>query len=510
MLTMTDLFCGGGGSSSGAKRIPGVRIRMAANHLPLAVKTHNTNHPEADHDCADISQVDPRRYPTTDILWASPECTNHSQAKGKSRKNRTKEQDDAEERSRATMWDVIRFTEHHRYKAIIVENVVEAACWEPFQAWLMAMRALGYEHQIVFLNSAHAQAGGLPAAQSRDRIYIVFHRKGDRKPDVERWTSPTGTCADCGHKGPLVRSWKKRTQAWPLEQWGKYGAKMGQYVWRCAKCTRVTEPHILPAYAIIDWSMPGIKIGERPQHRKKPLVPNTLRRIEAGRNQYWGHALAVPVEGRDRVKARPLSLPMRSQTTRNETGLLFPFIAELRGGGSCTREVTVPLATVTASGNHHGLVTPTEAVSGFIMRNNGSKGDGSEHNTALTDVFRTITTKGHQSVVSWDTQITYSRTSVLHPLSDPFGTITTVDRNALVATAPTIEDCYFRMLEPHEVRRAMAFDDDYVLLGSKRDQVMMCGNAVTPPAARDLVAAVVEALEGSVDLTYRERELIPA
>jgi hypothetical protein len=31
-----------------------------------AVETHNTNHPEVDHDCANRSQVDPRRYPRTD------------------------------------------------------------------------------------------------------------------------------------------------------------------------------------------------------------------------------------------------------------------------------------------------------------------------------------------------------------------------------------------------------------------------------------------------------------
>lgn len=35
---------------------------------------------------------------------------------------------------------------------------------------------------------------------------------------------------------------------------------------------------------------------------------------------------------------------------------------------------------------------------------------------------------------------------------------------------------------------------DYVLLGSKRDKVKQAGNAVTPPAARDLGHAVAEFL----------------
>lgn len=111
-LTVTDLFCGAGGSSSGLEEVPGVTVRMAANHWPLAVETHNTNLPHALHDTADISQVDPRRYPRTDILWASPECTNHSQARGKRRIDAQPDMfgdtlpDEAAERSRATMWDV--------------------------------------------------------------------------------------------------------------------------------------------------------------------------------------------------------------------------------------------------------------------------------------------------------------------------------------------------------------------------------------------------------------------
>lgn len=84
-LTLTDLFCGAGGSSTGAIAVPGVAVRIASKHWDLAVETHNTNHPDADHLCADLSAVDPRRFPRTDLLWASPECTNHSVARGRKR-----------------------------------------------------------------------------------------------------------------------------------------------------------------------------------------------------------------------------------------------------------------------------------------------------------------------------------------------------------------------------------------------------------------------------------------
>src|SRR6266487_539225 len=154
-LTVTDLFCGAGGSSSGAIQVPGVRIRMAANHWALAVETHNTNHPTADHDTADISQTDPRRYPRTDILWASPECTNHSQAQGRKRMADNQPDlfgeslpDEAAERSRSTMWDVLRFAEVHRYRAIVVENVVDVRDWVMWPAWVLGLRNLGYDFEV--------------------------------------------------------------------------------------------------------------------------------------------------------------------------------------------------------------------------------------------------------------------------------------------------------------------------------------------------------------------------
>jgi DNA (cytosine-5)-methyltransferase 1 len=52
------------------------------------------------------------------------------------------------------------------------------------------------------------------------------------------------------------------------------------------------------------------------------------------------------------------------------------------------------------------------------------------------------------------------------------------------------------LLEPHEIQAAMAFLPAYVVLGNKRERVRQLGNAVTPPAARDLIAAVVEAVTG--------------
>ena len=448
MITLTDLFCGAGGSSTGAIQIPGIEVKAASNHWNLAVETHNSNHPDAAHICADLSQIDPTYFPATDILWASPECTNHSLAKGKKRETTIDMFGDAlpseaAERSRATMWDVPRFAEVHKYQAVIVENVVDAANWLPFQAWLEAMGSLGYERRIVYLNSMHAQSFGPGAPQSRDRMYVVFWRKGNRSPMLDRINRPAAMCPTCGPV-QTIQMFKRSDR-----RWGRYRA---QYIYQCPNrsCRRALEPIVRPALDAIDLSIEGTRIGDR----ARPLAPKTLRRVEDGIEKYW-RPLLVPVEGRDGKVAIPAELPMRTMTTRNETGLAVPFIAELRGGGSSARSAADPLATVTASGRHHGVCT-----SPLVMRNNSG---GSEMTTPASEPIRTITTAGHQSL-----------------LTSP-GSI-------------DINDVRFRMLEPSEIKRAMDFPVEYVVLGNRREQVRMAGNAVTPPAARDLVGVVAESL----------------
>lgn len=504
--TITDLFCGAGGSALGATAVPGVELRMAANHWQRAIETHAANFPDADHDIANISQVEPRRYARTDILWASPECTNHSQAKG--RKRATQPDlfgetlpDEAAERSRATMWDVPRFAEVHRYSAVIVENVVDAAQWEMFPAWLMAMQCLGYEHHVVFLNSMHAPVVAAPRApQSRDRMYVCFWRKGNPAPNFD--IRPTAWCTGCDREVAAIQVFKN-----PTKRWGRYRA---QYVYRCPtpRCHVDVEPYALPAASAIDWAMPGVRIGDR----VRPLKPATVARIKAGLERYarplvvpsggtWNEtaqpvtvpmrtrttreteALVVPTEGRAGLRVRSTSEVMRTQTARHQDALVVPyygsdgtagpvdrpirtltakdrfgvaFIAELRGGGSTARDVREPLATVCASGNHHMLV-----------RNNSSRGDGGEMCTPVTEPARTLTTTGHQSLVGWPDQI------------------------------PSVEDCTFRMLEPHEIQRAMAFHDGYSVLGTRRERVRQLGNGVTPPAAEWLIRAVVASLGGA-------------
>jgi DNA (cytosine-5)-methyltransferase 1 len=206
--------------------------------------------------------------------------------------------------------------------------------------------------------------------------------------------------------------------------------------------------------------------------------------------------LLVPVEGREGKEATSAAAPLRTQTARNETGLAWlPFVAELRGGGSDARSVGEALATVTASGNHHGLVTPP----GFVMRNNTPRGGAAHLCTPFDEPVRSLTTAGHQSLVTWETLLApYYGHGYARPASEPIGTLSTRDRYAVVhgLADVDIDDVLFRMLEPHEIGRAMAFGNDYTVLGNKRERVRQYGNAVTPPVAEIIVSALVEAVTG--------------
>jgi hypothetical protein len=76
----------------------------------------------------------------------------------------------------------------------------------------------------------------------------------------------------------------------------------------------------------------------------------------------------------------------------------------------------------------------------------------------------------------------------VHPAFEPMRTLTTTGHQSLItpgdvaAAEALVDDCLFRMLEPHEVAAGMAFPGDYIWAGKRRDRVRLMGNAVTPPS----------------------------
>lgn len=594
-LTVTDQFCGAGGSSQGVREVArsmggGMEVKLALNHWKLAIETHNTNFPDTLHDCTDISAADPRRYPKTDILITSPECTNHSLAKGKKRKQAVDlftKIDPAEERSRATMWDVPRFAEYHQYEIIIVENVVDARYWVQWEPWLFAMHNLGYQHRCVYLNSMFCH----PTPQSRDRMYVVFWKKGNPAPDLDY--RPLAHCPNCGKDINALQVWRNTAK-----QWGKYRQ---QYDYRCP-CGTVVEPYYYAAFNCIDWTVPSKRIGDR----EKPLAPNTIKRIEYGLKKYGRHPLVITtrytsgVECRVRLAAgeplptqpgdpshaianspftvksgfshghshrsygvdeglrtlttqhdtaivqpfmintdhsksdkcfdRSVGDATRAQTTAHTTGIVVPFVVEMRGTGKA-KSSEAPLGAVTGGGNNHGVVSAP-----FLVKNYGGNFDPKNAPLSLDGPTHTMTTQDHHGLVNAPLIVTHNGKSKTHSSIDRLGcistkeryglltpesfkaflaqyyngsnvavgmdeagrTVSTKDRAALVThevSEPKLEDCTYRMLKPHEIQAAMAFESDYVVLGNSRDKVKQLGNAVTPPAMRFLIGRCIQTLK---------------
>lgn len=439
--TVTDLFCGAGGSSEGAEWA-GAEVAVAANHWQKAIDVHQANHQDTRHDCADITQVDFRRYPATDILIGSPECTNHANAKGVSRKRQhaslfDQDFDVEAERSRATMWDMARAAEEMGlrgtpYKAIIVENVVEAASWTQWPAWLMAMvnpaPGIHYEYRILSHNSRHH---GVP--QSRDRIYIVFWLKG-LKPDLE--LELPAWCERCDK---VVAS---RQAFRPGKSIGKYKR---QYHYCCTTCHSRVEPPSNPAISIIDFTIPMTQIKDR----DRPLAAATMRRIETGIERYYPtpfvHQAAGNVYQRpgSTCRSKGLDEPLGSQTTTVQHAIVDPegFLVQTGhsgGNGRAFEHRTQPLGdphpTVAASDDRqslvmwpfmfqtHGKDSPsrvrstedpafTQTASGtqglvaadidmaFLTRNHGGMKDAPFMSSSIDDPVPTLTTAANQSLI---------------------------------------------------------------------------------------------------------------
>jgi len=455
MLTVTDLFCGAGGSSIGAESVPGVRLQLAANHWPKAIEVHQENFPDAQHDCADVSQVDFRRYRASDILIASPECTNHSLAKGVSRAKQSVSLFDTPDlaavRSRATMWDVHRFVETHRPSAVIVENVVDARSWVYWNSWFQAFGDAGYSVKVLSINSMHVPAGmhGVRVPQSRDRLYVVATRNGIK---VDTELRPSAWCWTCERDVEARQTFKRDTR-----QFGRYRQS---WVWRCTQCLSVVEPDAAPASEAIDWSLPSERIGDR----TKPLANATLRRIQLGLER--------------------LGIPSYQGYSNGELAMI---VETAHQGERVPKTVHTPFRTITASDDRPLLVEPSQA---FYVRNfaGGEIIDNSMVHDASTP-FGTTTAHDHTSLL-----IPYYGHGTPRLSNEPIGTLTTKDRYALVTPSINLEDCQYRMLEPHEVGRAMAFPESYRVKGTKKERVKLYGNAVTPPVMEFLVGRVAKAL----------------
>lgn len=456
---MIDLFCGAGGTSTGALSAVtedlGGKARMTAiNHWPVAIETHTANHPDAVHLCTNLDQINPRQLGygprEVDLLWASPECMHHSRARGGKPLN---------DQSRATAWCVTRFAEALQPGVILVENVPEFVEWGPigakgqllpsrkgeiFRAWIGTLESCGYRVDWRLLRAADY---GDPTIRKRLFVQAVRGRRKIIWPEPSHVSDPSGNLFE------------------------------GKLPWRTAR-------------EIINWDHPTGSIF----NRDRPLKEKTLRRIEAGLIRYGLSPFLVP-QGR-RMPTRDLDAPFQTVVgnARGE-GLCVPYLVKVNHGNGAdvngdqrrVKGLDEPLPTLTAK-NGWGLAEP------YLIHMRGTSVCNS-----LDSPAPTVTGGGrHLGLVQPYLTKFYGTGGAGQSLDEPVHTITSKDRMGLVrpvlkaVDGDTYElDIHFRMLQPDELAQAQGFPKGYIFTGTKSDTVKQIGNAVPCGLARALCRAVL-------------------
>ncbi|WP_316234634.1 DNA cytosine methyltransferase [Bradyrhizobium sp. SZCCHNR1020] len=321
---VADLFCGAGGSSTGAARAfaaLGLDMELVClNHWPVAIDTHTRNHPQARHYCQDIATVRPHLVVPEgylDLLLASPSCTHHSVARGGR---------PTSDQQRSDPWHLIPwFTELHVRRALI-ENVWEYTSWGPvdpatgkpikdkkgehFRAWVDTIWKVGAT-AIEWRKLNAADYGKDATTRQRFIMKVRFDK--------------------------VQIGWAPKTHAKRDSSEVANGDKLP---WK-------------PARDIIDRSIKGRSIFTR----KKPLAAKTLLRIHAGIVKFgWPEPFIVVL--RNHMAAQGIDAPLPAVTAGGtHLGLAEPVIVNMKGRSTATA-AGEPLPTQTAHAAHFYAVEP--------------------------------------------------------------------------------------------------------------------------------------------------------
>ena len=381
---IADLFCGAGGSSTGAQKaiaeIGGTMELVAVNHWTTAIATHSANHPAARHLVEDVSMVDPEAVVEEgrlDLLMASPECKFYSRARGGK---------PVHDQGRMNPWAIHNWLTKLDVNCVLIENVPEFVKWGPlnpdgrpdkahrgehFQAWFLTFHALGYQAEWRMLNAAD-----YGDATRRVRFFLMARKDG--RPVV--WPEPSHAEGDTG--------------MFP-----------GRLQWRGAR-------------EIIDWSNPGRSLLDDPKYRKKPLCENTRFRIARGLERFGGPLAPLYIQLLDLPDVYPT--PQRGPSG----GQAHPFILNRNGENGSAHGNSVEVPMPTATGRRAGHLIEQEAKPFHLGQQSGGAPRSTEDSTPA------VTGDGAISLVR-PAIIEYYGRSHAREIDKPLSVITSMNKHGL-------------------------------------------------------------------------------
>ncbi|WP_182200154.1 DNA cytosine methyltransferase [Paraliobacillus salinarum] len=327
---IVDNFAGGGGASTGIELATGLNVDIAINHDPAAIAMHKANHPETEHYCESVWDIDPIEVVKgrkVGLCWLSPDCKHFSKAKGGK---------PVSQKVRGLAWIAVNWAIKVRPRVIMLENVEEFRTWGPlkqndkgdyvpdpnkkgmtFLSFKKSLQALGYQ-----VDTKELKACDYGAPTTRKRLFLIARSDGK--------------CI----------TWPDQTHGDPSE----FKVQLG-----------LMKPYRIAA-EVIDWSIPAPSICQR----KKPLSKNTMIRIERGIRKfvlndpyiidnkamfiqhYYTH------QGKE-TRASGLNEPLATIPTANRFGLVAAFLTKYYGQG-VGQSLEEPLHTIPTK-DRFGLVT---------------------------------------------------------------------------------------------------------------------------------------------------------
>lgn len=518
-----DCFAGGGGASVGIEMALGRPVDIAINHDPDAILMHKTNHPDTLHLTEDIFSVDLKKYVKdrhVALMWASPDCTSHSKAKGGQPRAKG---------LRILPWAVFKHAKEILPDVIIMENVEEIQQWGPldenghpiperkgedYKKFITAMTSLGYD-----FDSKELVAADYGAPTTRKRWYAIFRRDGK---DIA-W--PESTHSKTGENG--FEQWEPIWKYLDLWDFGKsiFGRKkplakntmnriargLEKFVFNCPEpfivqvnhsgenfrgqsihepIPTITQKH---GFGVVSPYIVPIGYGERANQRprvndsKDPI--GTI--VAAGVKHYLCSPLLIQYHSETRkgeVRGQAVTEPVQTIDTSNRYGLVISHLTKFYKSG-CGQSLYEPIHTITTSPGHFGnvsiLAVPVEELL-------NSLDESIKEQNEINEIIQKCT---------WVSQfiMEYYGCGTGQSLNEPLHTIVTKDRFALITVLGNeyaIMDIFLRMLNPEELKRGQGFPDDYIISEDYNHrpypiakQVARIGNSVVPIMAQKLVEA---------------------